>query len=96
MHHSDEPVPFILRRLISRQYHIGPDGAVIGSSPAADVSLSRDTGLLDKHVEIKWISGMVSRTSKIVNSCLDCIYYTRDELVSQKGVACETRDKLVS
>lgn len=56
---SHEPVPFILRRLVSRQYHVGPEGAVIGSSPEANVSLPQDAGLWDKHVEIKWISGIL-------------------------------------
>ena len=60
---SDEPVPFMLRRLVSRQYHIGPEGAVIGCSPEADIHLPREVGLWDKHVEIKWISGVLSRTS---------------------------------
>ena len=70
VHHSDasyEPVPFMLKRLVSRRYHVGPDGAVIGSSPEADIYLPCDTGLLDKHVEIKWMSGMFSKKS---NHCL--------------------------
>ena len=59
---SDEPVPFMLRRLVSRQYHIGPAGAVIGFSPEADICLPQETGLLERHVDIKGTSG---RTNKV-------------------------------
>ena len=57
MYNSDEPVPFMLRCLVSRQYHIGPTGAVIGSSPEADICLPQETGLLESHVKIKGTSG---------------------------------------
>ena len=62
---SDEPVPFMLRRLVSRHYHVGPAGAVIGFSPEADICLPREIGLWEKHIEIKWISGMLSRDKMI-------------------------------
>ena len=58
-----EAVPFMLKHLVSRQYHIGPEGAVIGSSPEASISLPQETALLDKHVEIKWISGILCKIS---------------------------------
>lgn len=58
VYNSDEPVPFILRRLVSRHYHIGPAGVVIGSSPEADICLPQETGLLERHVEIKGTSGI--------------------------------------
>lgn len=57
----DQPVPFILRRLVSREYHIGPEGATIGSSPEATIFLPRETGMCGRHVEIKWISGEYSK-----------------------------------
>ena len=60
VHNSDEPAPFMLKRLVSRQYHIGPAGAVIGFNPEADICLPREAGLLEKHVEIKGTSGRVS------------------------------------
>ena len=62
IHNSDEPVPFMLRRLVSRRYHVGPAGVVIGFSPKADICLPQETELLEKHIEIKWISGMLSKS----------------------------------
>lgn len=72
-----ETVPFMLKHLVSRQYHIGPEGAVIGSSPKASISLPQDTALLDKHVEIKWISGILYKISgnisRIISYPVSCI-----------------------
>ena len=53
----DQPVPFILRRLVSREYHIGPEGASIGTSPNATIFLPREAGVCGRHVEIRWIPG---------------------------------------
>ena len=60
VHNCDEPVPFMLRRLVSRKYHIGPAGAVIGFSPEADICLPQEAGLLERHVQIKGNSGRTS------------------------------------
>lgn len=39
------------------EYHIGPEGASVGSSSSATVSLPSVTGLLPNHFEIRWIPG---------------------------------------
>ncbi len=51
-------IPFILRRLVSREYHIGPEGAIIGSGPTSTIRLPSEARILASHVSIKWIPGM--------------------------------------
>ena len=50
---SDEPIPFILRRLVSREYNVGPEGAVIGTSSDCTVCIPRDSGVCARHVAIQ-------------------------------------------
>ena len=52
---EDDPVPFVLRRLVSRQYDIGPEGAIIGSASDCSICLPKEAGVLPQHLEIKWV-----------------------------------------
>jgi len=54
---SDDPVPFILRRLVSRQYHVGPEGATIGTSDDCTVCVPKDSRMWVKHLGIRWVPG---------------------------------------
>ena len=58
-HESDDDtnVPFSLTRLVSKQYHIGPEGASLGTSPDCTVCLPRESGLKERHVEFHWVPG---------------------------------------
>ena len=60
---SDEPIPFILRRLVSREYNVGPEGAVIGTSSDCTVCVPRDSGVCARHVAIRWVPGSAGGTS---------------------------------
>ncbi len=53
----DEPVPFVLRRLVSRQYHIGPEGIVIGTASDCTASLPKVSRVWGKHLGIRWVPG---------------------------------------
>ena len=44
---SDEPIPFILRRLVSREYNVGPEGAVIGTSSDYGVCTKGQWGMCE-------------------------------------------------
>ena len=81
-HHS----PFFLRRLLSREYHIGPEGAVIGTSAECNICLPKEAGLMNKHVEIKWIPGNGDSTISMetINN-----FFSLDILVGDKfSVVC--------
>ncbi len=54
---SDEPTPFSLHRVISREYHVGKEGVVIGSGDECDVRLPLEAALEERHVEIRWVRG---------------------------------------
>lgn len=53
---EDMPIPFVVRRLIGRVYHIGPEGVVIGtsSSPSSSrVSLPAESQMEREHFTLK-------------------------------------------
>ena len=54
---SDEAPPFSLQRLISREYHIGEEGVLIGQEKECGVVVPPESGLEEKHLRIKWIPG---------------------------------------
>lgn len=54
---DEETTPFSLCRVVSREYHVGEKGMVIGSGLDCDITLPLEAGLDERHVEIKWISG---------------------------------------
>ena len=45
-------MPFLLRRLVGRCYHIGPEGAIIGSDPTCSVVLPLETEVLPMHCSL--------------------------------------------
>lgn len=51
---DDTPIPFLLHRLIGRVYHIGPNGAVIGTSPKCTIMLPSESEISSEHCHIKW------------------------------------------
>lgn len=55
---SDEAPPFSLQRLLSREYHVGEDGLLIGRGEECGVTVPLEAALKDKHMEIKWVPGM--------------------------------------
>ncbi len=57
---ADMPTPFIIRRLLSREYHVGPEGAIIGSGVDATIRLPREAGIMATHFVIKWVSSKLS------------------------------------
>lgn len=54
---EDDVTPFLLRRLVSREYHINKEGVIIGSGQECGITLASEAGLEDKHIEIKWVPG---------------------------------------
>ena len=99
---SDEPIPFILRRLISREYNVGPEGAVIGTSSDCTVCIPRDSGVCARHVAIRWVPGStggtsfrslsVRRGSKLMRQeCFDGHgHFVLEDLTGGSGVFCVT------
>ena len=99
---SDEPIPFILRRLVSREYNVGPEGAVIGTSSDCTVCIPRDSGVCARHVAIRWVPGStggtsfrslsVRRGSKLMRQ--DCFdghgHFVLEDLTGGSGVFCVT------
>lgn len=51
---DDVPIPFSLRRMIGQEYHIGPEGALIGVGPHCTVVLPVESGLAKEHCRIVW------------------------------------------
>ena len=51
---DDTCVPFILRRLIGREYHIGPDGITIGTSANCNIRLPVEGDIIAEHCRIKY------------------------------------------
>ena len=53
------PIPFVVRRLIGRVYHIGPEGVIIGTSPSlpssssSRVSLPAESQMEREHFTLK-------------------------------------------
>lgn len=47
-------MPFLLRRLIGNCYHLGPEGAVIGSDPSCSIVVPSETGVLPMHCGFHW------------------------------------------
>lgn len=48
------PTPFVIRRLIGRVYHVGPEGITVGtSSSSSSISLPAESLLETKHFQIK-------------------------------------------
>ena len=52
---GETSLPFILRRLIGREYHIGPDGVTIGTSPTCDIMLPVEGDIVPEHCCIKHV-----------------------------------------
>lgn len=50
--------PFSLYRLVSREYHLGGEGLVIGCGQDCTLALPPEAGLKEKHIQIKWVPGM--------------------------------------
>lgn len=46
------PTPFVIRRLIGRVYHVGPEGITVGTS-SSSISLPAESLLETKHFQIK-------------------------------------------
>ena len=94
---SDEPVPFVLRRLVSRKYDVGPDGITIGTGGECGVCLPKESGVWSNHVRLKWVPGSPKplkrfptprRGSKLTRQGhVDEIgYYVLEDLTEGKGV----------
>ena len=54
---SEGHVPFVLSRLIGRHYHVGPEGANIGTSSDCTVRIPPESEAFPKHAQISWITG---------------------------------------
>ena len=52
-----EHIPYVLHRLVSREYHVGEEGVVIGKGEDCAVKLPSESEVEDKHVEIRWVPG---------------------------------------
>ncbi len=52
---GDTSLPFILRRLVGREYHVGPNGVTIGTSPTCDIMLPGEGDILPEHCHIKHV-----------------------------------------
>ena len=50
----ESSMPFVLRRLIGRVYHIGPRGALIGTSPHCSILVPVEADVLKEHCRITW------------------------------------------
>lgn len=50
-------VPFVLSRLVGRHYHVGPEGAAIGTSTHSSVCVPPESEVFPKHAEISFIAG---------------------------------------
>jgi ankyrin repeat protein len=57
---SEGHVPFVLSRLIGRHYHVGPEGANIGTSSDCTVRIPPESEAFPKHAQISWITGTKS------------------------------------
>lgn len=55
---DDLSLPFILRRVIGREYHIGPDGATIGSSFKCSIQVPIEGEAWPEHCHIKYIHNL--------------------------------------
>ena len=53
-------MPFLLRRLVGRCYHMGPEGAVIGSDPSCSIVVPSETEVLPVHCSFHWEEGSKS------------------------------------
>ena len=49
--------PFLLRRLVGRQCHVGPEGVLIGSGTECSVCLPKEAEVWEKHAALRWVSG---------------------------------------
>lgn len=52
--HDDLPIPFALRRIIGREYHVGPEGVLIGTGGHCAVRLPVESGTAVEHCLIAW------------------------------------------
>ena len=52
---EEDSIPFSLRRLVSKQYYIGPEGATLGTGHDCTVCLPRESGLRERHVQFSWV-----------------------------------------
>ncbi len=76
---GDSHVPFIMRRLVLREYHIGPEGAIIGSGPTSTIRLPSEARILASHVSIKWVPGKYNNRLA-VHTC--SFYHSAEEVHS--------------
>ena len=51
---SEGHVPFILSRLVGRHYHVGPEGASIGTSADCSVCVPSESEVWPRHTLISW------------------------------------------
>lgn len=51
---SDGRVPFLLSRLVGRQYHVGPEGVTIGASAECSVCVPPESEVWPRHTRINW------------------------------------------
>lgn len=65
-----------MRRLLSREYHIGPEGAIIGSGPNTTITVPKEADIMESHVQIKWNSGMQSSLNILCLHELHPLSYT--------------------
>lgn len=65
------PIPFTVRRLIGRIYHIGFDGALIGTSNSCSIVLSAETEALSKHCQIFWSESTESGSNFVLKDLTD-------------------------
>lgn len=63
-----ETPPFSLQRLISREYHIGEAGILIGHGQECGVTVPLEAGLQEKHILVKWIPGTVDPKYRVQTS----------------------------
>ena len=68
-HTPNDVIPFTLHRLVSREYHVGKGGVVIGTGSKCSVRLPTETGLQEQHVAIEWISGKAGITMSLAYRC---------------------------
>lgn len=47
--------PFLLRRLVGRQCHVGPEGVLIGSGTECSVCLPGEAEVWEKHTALRWV-----------------------------------------
>ena len=87
-HETDDNVslPFILRRLIGREYHVGPDGVVIGTAPTCNIRLPAEGDILPEHCCIKFVGSSQKEDAKAEESKSRSGRFVLEDLTDGLGI----------